>query len=344
MEFFAGANTRTGFVSIFEECFSDTEQLYILKGSSGCGKSTLMRKIAKRAEELGYKFDLIYCSGDPDSLDGVIIPEIKFAIADGTSPHVMDVKYPCVRENIINLGQFWDSAKLIPHKKEIMALTDKKSSHYKNAYRALSAAGEAEDILKDALHQSLNRKKLEDIAFKLTEKALKKEKGRIDRIFTSAFTSNGIKTLPTFGKVDTLCRISGRASFELLKAMELIAQEFEASATISVSALDTKRTDAVFFPESNMLFTNLSSPPCLSAKEEKSITTSRLINVTSGGYSKARISAFEKLIKELRAEAMAELSGARAVHGEIESIYIPAMNFDLMNEYTENLISVIFKA
>ncbi len=343
MEFFAGANTRNGFVSIFDECFSNIEQLYILKGSSGCGKSTLMRKIANRAQELGYSFDLIYCSGDPDSLDGVIIPELSFAIADGTSPHTMDVKYPCVRESIINLGEFWDSAKLIPHKKEIIHLTDKKSGHYKNAYKALSAAGEAEDIIKDSTNKNLNRKKLEDVAFKLFEKAFNGKKGDMRRIFCSAFTSKGTKTLHSFGKVGTLCRISGKASFELLKAIELIARECEAETIISVCSFDIKRTDSIFFPESGFLFTNLASPPCESAKEEKSISTSRLIQSASTGTAKARISTLDKLIKELKSEAMAELSEAKATHNEIEKIYIPSMNFDLMNEYTQKLISNIFK-
>ncbi len=336
MEFFAGANTRKGFVSIFEECFSDIEQLYILKGSSGCGKSTLMKKIAKRAQEKGYDVNLIYCSGDPDSLDGVVIPEMKFAIADGTSPHAMDVKYPCVRENIINLGEFWDSAKLLPHKDAIITLTDKKGQHYKNAYGILSAAGEAEDILKDSIRQNLNRKKLEDTAFKLTEKAFKSEKGKIERIFSSAFTSKGVFVLPSFGKVNILCKINGKASFELLKAIELITKEYEEAAIISVSATDINKTDSVFFPASGILFTNLSNPPCQSATEEKCISTSRLINNPAN-------STFEKLIKELYAEASNQLSEARSAHSQIEGYYIPAMNFEKLNQYTENLLNRIFQ-
>ncbi len=344
MDFFAGANTRHGFVSIFEDCFAHIQQLYILKGSSGCGKSTFMKKIAKTAEDKGYSVDKIYCSGDPESLDGIIIPKLKFAVADGTSPHIMDVKYPAVRENIINLGEFWDIDKLLPHKDKIIRLTDKKSNHYKNAYRSLAAVGEVEDIVKDGMNRNLNRNKLEEIAFKLTEGAILENKGEIKRIFASAFTYKGIKVLPAFGKVETLCKINGKASFELLKAIQLIASEYRAEAVVSFSALDANKTDAVYFPKSGIVFTNLSDPPCESFNQERCIPSSRMVGNTSNTVSKARLNVFEKLIKELKSEAVFELSEAKSTHGEIENIYIPAMDFEKMNNFTESFISNIFKA
>ena len=55
-------------------------------GESGCGKSTLMRKIAAWAEEAGLETEYILCSGDPDSLDAVVLPSKGVAIVDGTAP------------------------------------------------------------------------------------------------------------------------------------------------------------------------------------------------------------------------------------------------------------------
>ena len=59
-------------------------------GKSGCGKSTFMRRAAAALEERGLESVYIHCSGDPDSLDGVIFPAIGTAIVDGTAPHGMD--------------------------------------------------------------------------------------------------------------------------------------------------------------------------------------------------------------------------------------------------------------
>ena len=56
-------------------------------GASGCGKSTLLRRIAAHLEEQGETVELIHCSSDPDSLDGVICGARKFSVVDATPPH-----------------------------------------------------------------------------------------------------------------------------------------------------------------------------------------------------------------------------------------------------------------
>ena len=67
-----------------------------------------MRTIARDLEENGYAVEYILCSGDPDSLDGIFIPELKTGFVDGTAPHVIEPKYPAAAEQYINLGTFYD--------------------------------------------------------------------------------------------------------------------------------------------------------------------------------------------------------------------------------------------
>ena len=89
--FFLGANSAEGFYGLYDQLL-DTRlyDLIILKGTPGCGKSTFMRRAAAALEERGLESVYIHCSGDPDSLDGVIFPAIGTAIVDGTAPHGMD--------------------------------------------------------------------------------------------------------------------------------------------------------------------------------------------------------------------------------------------------------------
>lgn len=86
--FFLGANSAEGFYGLYDQLLdARLYDLIILKGTPGCGKSTFMRRAAAALEERGLETVYIHCSGDPDSLDGVIAPAIRTAIVDGTAPH-----------------------------------------------------------------------------------------------------------------------------------------------------------------------------------------------------------------------------------------------------------------
>lgn len=90
--FFLGANSGSGFQNLFSEILdvNDTFDLMILKGGPGVGKNTFMREIGRTMEAARGGCGIPMVLGDPDSLDGVVIPSIRCGVCDGTSPHVMD--------------------------------------------------------------------------------------------------------------------------------------------------------------------------------------------------------------------------------------------------------------
>lgn len=88
IQYFLGGNTPAGFYSLYHQ-LSDPEQmraLYIIKSGPGSGKSSLMRRVERHLQAAGLKTEQVLCSGDPDSLDAVIVPELGAAIVDGTAP------------------------------------------------------------------------------------------------------------------------------------------------------------------------------------------------------------------------------------------------------------------
>ena len=89
IQYFLGANSPQGFYSLYDQLLSPetANAIYIIKGGPGCGKSTLMRQVAAQAAQAGETVEYILCSGDPDSLDGVVLPRLKAALVDGTAPH-----------------------------------------------------------------------------------------------------------------------------------------------------------------------------------------------------------------------------------------------------------------
>ena len=88
VQYFLGGNTPSGFYSLYHQLSDPARMraLYIIKSGPGSGKSTLMRRVERHAQAAGLETQEVLCSGDPDSLDAVILPQLGAAVVDGTSP------------------------------------------------------------------------------------------------------------------------------------------------------------------------------------------------------------------------------------------------------------------
>ena len=110
IHYFAGANTARGFESCFDNILPPDmrKRMFFIKGGPGVGKSSLMRRVGEEAEKQGLKVCYFHCSSDPDSLDGVCLPERGIGLMDGTAPHVYDPSVPGARDVLLSLGDYLD--------------------------------------------------------------------------------------------------------------------------------------------------------------------------------------------------------------------------------------------
>lgn len=126
VRFFLGANTPGGFVGYIDDLYDakDGWQAYIIKSGPGTGKSSLMRAVLDKLTDLGQEAEVICCSSDPNSLDGVLFPAMKMCILDGTAPHVIEPSYWGAVEQIIPLASCMDTALLHRQAPAVIAATD----------------------------------------------------------------------------------------------------------------------------------------------------------------------------------------------------------------------------
>ncbi|MBC7341582.1 MAG: hypothetical protein H5U02_03905 [Clostridia bacterium] len=201
---FPGGNTAKGFHSFYDFIAPlRPNRIYIIKGGPGIGKSTLIRKIGMALYEKGLPLELHLCSSDNSSLDAVALPSLKVSVVDGTSPHTVDPKWPGAVEEIINLGNLWDSSYLRHHRQPIIKLFNQISYLFMQAYRYFQAANslleEREDWVKSIQpdwEQSvyIEARKLGN---QLLDTSLSREARDPDwptgrHLFASAITPNGI--------------------------------------------------------------------------------------------------------------------------------------------------------
>lgn len=332
LRYFLGGNTSDGFYSLYDGFVSqkDGDFLWIIKGGAGCGKSSFMRRIGAAGERAGYSVEYAVCSGDPDSLDGVYIPELKIAYMDGTSPHVTDAKIAAVDSAYIDLGAFYQREALAGHKAELEKLTADAKAQYVKAYSLLSAAGSLRMGWQEKLASGDERQAALARVKSLAQREFGKKtraQGKIKKRFISALTCKGLVTLPELS--ENLC--TRMYTFEnrylLGNAAISCLAESAASAGYDVilcpDPLTPELLEALFVPALSLGF------KCGGRGTGSSIKGRNIRLDRSVGSGKRReLRACEHLCEGLRSEAYASLLEAKRLHDAIESIYNPNVDFD----------------
>lgn len=196
LDFFAAANSSEGFYSLFSELYGldDLPHVKLIWGGPGTGKSTFCKTVAARLGEHGLDCELIHCSSDPDSLDGLICPQKNAIVLDATPPHMVKPKAAGVIENLIDIGQYWDKEKLRTDAGAVTKLFREISAEYIMVYRDVASAGDFAVVKQKYGIKMLDIKKTRKFAVRFCNKFIPEAGGqgkRNDR-FLSGVTPGGM--------------------------------------------------------------------------------------------------------------------------------------------------------
>ena len=346
---FAAANSGRGFANFYDSVFGREEitRRYLIKGGPGTGKSTLMRRVAAEAERRRLGVEYYKCSSDPDSLDAVVIGG-KVAIIDATAPHSLDASLPGARDDIVDLGIFWDSEGLAKRRCEIEELSQCKSECYRGAYRLLSAAMSVDTRNREIILPYLRVEKMRRAVRKIAKRIPDGEGyellvgicdsiGMKGRVYLDSFEKNAKKLYlieDIYGLGNEF--LSMLAEEAILKGNRI---------RVSYSPLDTSRIDALSFEESGVAFVIDRG-----THDGIRIGIRRFIDISSGGLgseggkrAKKEYRFNTKLLRGLIQSATDRLFEAGEYHFRLEDIYKKYMNFaELENfsvAFTEQAIS-----
>lgn len=354
-EFFLGANTPNGFFSIFNQLYTPGTNWFchILKGGPGTGKSTLMKNVAEKALKKNIKHEIIRCSSDPKSLDAVILTDLNKCIVDGTAPHVIDPTYPGISDEIINLGEFWDSKSLQKKEKSIIPICKENSRLHQLSKHFLTTFGYAYNEIARLLKETINLDKLNNFCKSTSKKLIKKnlsgnknEKLR----FISSVTPEGYvflsKTLENLcSKVFIIDDSYGVVGNIILQSLRLHALNLNHEIISCPSPFaPTQDIEALLLPDLKLGFAIknqfLTTETFKSLKiEYKTIHTKRFLNKEKLLINKNLINFNSKICKEFLRESSNALFTAKKIHDEIEAIYSKSMNYSKVNKITQKLSS-----
>ncbi len=327
---FAASNSSEGFKSYYDEVFDRKgfSKVYIIKGGPGTGKSSFMKAVSRAFEEKGYYVEYYNCSSDPDSLDAIII-EDKILLLDGTAPHSCDTEIPGARDEIIDLGAFWDPQLLASKMTAIERLINGKKIAYRKGYGYLEACG-----------------RISDINLALVLPALKEDKmlGAVSRIFRDIQPGEFYSAVPA---VTDSVGMKGRVKFDtfekcaeklynvidaystahlFIAAVITQAKRRDISIRISYDPIDPSRADGVFLLKEGIAFVVNDSEEAELCKGVR-INMKRFLSRDAIDLVKREYRANIRLYEALLSSACDAFSEAGEYHFELERIYSAAMDF-----------------
>ncbi|MBQ6714393.1 MAG: hypothetical protein IJN15_02465 [Clostridia bacterium] len=341
-KYFLAANSCEGFCEHFSDSYNylDGWRAYIIKGGPGTGKSSLMKYVAKKAADRGYKVSLCVCSSDPLSLDGVIIEDIKTVVLDGTAPHIVEPRNPGICEEILNLGEFWDSDILRHNHKRIYEISALNKSYHKLASKYLFSAGE---LIKDnwkIAREYTDKSKVERYAAGLCKKYIPKgnEKGKEAVRFIGGITPMGVvsylNTLAKNYKNTVIIEDKYGASSGILmeKIREYAIKKGHSIITLKNPFLPSLLTDHILIPELSLMFATENEYNHIDS-DKRRIHARRFSNTALKKQYKSRMRFSDEISHQLLSGAAVALNDAKREHDLLEKYYIKSMDFKSLTDY-----------
>ncbi|KXG77776.1 PRK06851 family protein [Thermotalea metallivorans] len=348
---FPGGNTAKGFFSYYDNIIgTEATRIFIIKGGPGVGKSSFMKKIGCEMAEKGYDVEFHQCSSDNGSLDGIVIPELKIAIIDGTAPHVVDPKHPGGIDEILNFGEFWDEDGMRKNREQIVAITTKLGKLYKRAYRFIAAAKSIRDDMEAIYKEALDKGKLNLALTKLKAEVLAgvpymQKEGKTRHLFGSAYAPGGVidyyETI-----VETMEKIiyinSSYVEGTSLVLEEIVHEAVKKGLFVEVyhEPMVETNIETILIPELKVAIT---ASKKYKNKNIRIFDVDSFIDQDILKENEEKLKEDEALVDELLTKGLANMLVAKKEHDILETYYIPNMNFKEIDQFREKIMEKIMK-
>lgn len=351
--YYAGGNTAKGFHSLFDDCLKDLQKVFILQGAPGTGKSTLMKKVGEYWAGRDYQVEYMHCPLDTSSVDGVIIPELKVGIVNGSSFYTITPRALGAIEEYVNLGEGWDSSKLTEQKDPILKLSMLAGNAKQKAYEHFAEALSIHDNWEKIYIEAMDFQKADDLTRKLVSQfygnmTLNKESTVKHRFLGAATPDGAVDHVPNLTE-DVAKRyfIKGRPGSGKSTMLRKIAEEAQVrglDVEVYHCGFDPNSLDMVIVRELGIAIFDSTAPheyfPSRDGDEIVDMYGSVIASGTDEIFEE-EISNHKAAYKNMMDQAMGFLKESSEYNQDLEQIYTDAMNFEKVNELTEQVQDMI---
>lgn len=262
-------------------------------------------------------------------------------MVDGTSPHVVEPRYPAAADRYVNLGEFYDITAAKTARADIVQYTDACSAAYRRAYHALGAARKMMDSAAALMKEGLDEEKLQ----RRTEGMIAREirgrgSGSEDHYrFLGSVTHKG--PVWRFDSVQKLCpkiyqlQDSWGLAAPMLERIRLAAAAKGYGAIVCPDPDHMENIQHLLLPELEIAFVTSREGLAYDGPAYRRVRLDAMINPTHYKRHKARVRFNRRIVQALHEEGIEALREAKAAHDALERVYNPYVDFAGVNALTE---------
>lgn len=334
ISYFLGANSPSGFVSLFDDWIgaADTDKVYIIKGAPGSGKSGFMRRIAAEMEHQGEQVEYICCSADPGSLDGIRVPALGLLMVDGTAPHAIEPRYPYALESYLNLGDFVDEDAVRARRDELIRATAAHRQEVARVTRCIAAAAAIQENIQSIVISGEIIDRITKRARGVVKRELTRGSGGVLRkrylngISASGETIHWDTVAEQCGRVYAIDNSFGFAPFFLTPIMTG-ALELGQEVVACYNPADS-RLEHLILPGLSLGFVSIRPGRIYPGEAYRHIRLDAMVPPERIRVIRQKLKFLQKTQASLLREASSAMEQTKRAHDEIEGLFTPNVDFD----------------
>lgn len=339
-EMFSGVYAKNGYFPLIEHYVKGCKKVFILKGTPGCGKSTLLKRLCTYADNKQVNYDIIKCSSDYNSLDGVIFKDSQIAVVDGTAPHIIEDSLPILKHITVNLVQGCDETVVKANAIKLFDLNNIKRNAYSKAYALVNAYEYIDSCLSSLLGCAIDNHAIDKFCKNIIDKQAYAI-GTTNIKALSCICSEGFMFLKCFDAKKTIVlKDKYGISQSVLYKLYCLANDKKKNVTFVPSPLNIERPIALHFTNEKLLIV---SDRYSQFSESKTVNCDRFTDKAKISVIKGKIKLFDRIQKDIILALTECFEEASSAHKELETVYTFANDFSVSDNEFDIIRNSIFK-
>ncbi|WNC16241.1 PRK06851 family protein [Brevibacillus brevis] len=333
---FAAGNTARGYKTFFDSILQGMERVYFLTGVVEGITSPLIESIGT---EMGRKTDQvewIHSPYDNRQFDGVVFPEWKVAVIDGSYPRIWRPFAPGATEIHVNLQTSLNVDGLAPYTRQIADWFEAIDVKSKEAYDAFGEALRIHDEWEAPYIENLDRSAADSVTEELIGLLFAGDplpkKANVRHMYLGAATPAGpvdyiMKLTDHLEKRYFIKGRPGSGKSTMLKKLAAEAEKLGFDVEVYHCGLDPHSLDMVILPEKSVALFDSTAPheyfPSKSSDEVVDMYERAIAAGTDEKYEEQLADIKARYARKMK-EGTACLAAAKELRDQLNAVYVEA--------------------